>query len=71
MTKTDKLEAHRIADELHKAHCAFIQADLPGLHPDSMMAVKLAHVIRMFDATLEPTPLSKVARMQRDHEATL
>jgi hypothetical protein len=71
MTKTDKLEAHRIADELHKAHCAFIAADVPGLHPDGNMTVKLAHFIRMFGGTIEPTPLSKAARLQRDHEATL
>jgi len=71
MTNSEKLEARRIADELYRAHCAFIKADVPGLHPDGNMTVKLAHFIRMFGGTIEPTPLSKAARLQREHEATL
>lgn len=71
MKNSDKLEARRIADELYKAHCAFIEADLPGLNPDSMMTVKLARIIRMFEGTVEPKPMSKAELAQRNHEASL
>lgn len=66
MRKSERLEARRIADELYKAHCAFIEADLPGLHPDSMATVKLARIIRIFEGTVEPKPMSKVELAQRN-----
>ena len=71
MTNSEKLEARRIADELYKAHCAFIKADLPGLHPDSMDTVKLARMIRIFQGTVEPTPMSKIELAQRNFSENL
>ena len=69
MTKHERDEAERIADELMRTHNALVQSGQPGLNPSAMQTFKLARAIHIFSATAEPEILSDLARRQRQHDA--
>ena len=71
MMKADLLEAERIAVELLKVDYDFKRTGQEGLNVGKLEVMTLAKAVQIFQGTLEAKPLSSVARMQRELEATL
>jgi hypothetical protein len=71
MMKADLLEAERIATELLKVDRDFKRTGQGGLKVDGLEGMTLAKAVQIFQGRLEAKPLSSMARIQRDLEATL
>jgi hypothetical protein len=71
MMKADLLEAERIAGELLKVDYDFKRTGQEGLRVEGLEVMTLAKAVQIFEGRLEAKPLSSVARLQRELEATL